>query len=69
MPFNPRPGTLKDDVAAAGAAYLVNVLPELMTLPKSELFDALRVHLRASLAAYDHERRRKKKQQYKPSRN
>lgn len=68
MPFQPRPGKLKDDVCSASAAYLCTVLPELMTLPKSELFDALRLHLRANLAAYEHERHRKRRR-YRPSRN
>lgn len=57
--FDPKPGNLKDDVASASSAYLVNALPELLTLPKSELFDALRRHFLATLTAYERERRRK----------
>ena len=43
---------LADDVAAASAAYLFNVLPEILKLPASERYARLAVHFEACLCAY-----------------
>ena len=39
-------------VAAASAAYLFNVLPSLTGLPATELFERLKSHFEAAVAAY-----------------
>jgi hypothetical protein len=43
---------LADDVAAASAAYLFNVLPSIVALPPPEAFERLKGHFEAALAAY-----------------
>ncbi len=43
----------KEDVAAASAAVLFNVLPELMKLPAPERYARLVGHQLGCLAAYD----------------
>lgn len=53
MPAQERPDSdLAGDVCAASAAYLLNVLPDLVTLPATELFNRLAAHFEAALAAY-----------------
>lgn len=43
---------LIEDVTAASAAYLVNVLPEIAKLPASEQYKRLEAHFLACLMAY-----------------
>lgn len=43
---------LAGDVAAASAAYLFNVLPEILKLPASEQYERLRLHIEAAFLAY-----------------
>jgi hypothetical protein len=43
---------LREDVCAASAAYLFNVLPELVKLPAPEQFKRLAAHFEAALLAY-----------------
>ena len=40
-----------DDIAAACAAYLYNVLPDILLLPPGRQFERLQVHFLACLAA------------------
>jgi hypothetical protein len=46
------PEQLIEDVCAASAAYLFNVLPEIAKLPAKEQFERLAVHFEAALLAY-----------------
>jgi hypothetical protein len=43
---------LAEDVCAASAAYVVDVLPELMKLPPAEQFARLAAYFEAALMAY-----------------
>ncbi len=43
---------LAEDVAAASAAYLVNVLPEIIKLPASQMFERLKTHFSTAFLAY-----------------
>lgn len=47
----------KQDLAAAGAALLFNILPGLMALPASERYEALRLHILTALEAFEMERK------------
>lgn len=67
--INPRPGKVERDVSAASAAYLVNLLPELMTLPKAELFDALYQHFMTAFLARHEEECRRRPNLYEPGVN
>lgn len=48
----PRSEKLIDDVAAASAAYLWNVLPQIAKLPCVEGFERLEEHIRTAFIAY-----------------
>jgi hypothetical protein len=48
----PRSSQLMDDVAAASAAYLWNILPEIAKLPCVEGFERLAEHFRTAFLAY-----------------
>jgi hypothetical protein len=43
---------LADDVAAASAALLFNLLPEIVKLPAPEAYARLQSHIHAALLAY-----------------
>ena len=43
---------LVDDVSAASAAYLFNLLPALVKRPASEQYESLAAHFEAALMAY-----------------
>ncbi len=43
---------LAEDVCAASAAYLFNLLPELVKLPATEQFERLAAHFEAAITAY-----------------
>ena len=43
---------LLEDVAAASAAYLYNMLPRLVELPAKEVYRQLAAHFEAALCAY-----------------
>ena len=49
MTFQPESAA---DVAAASAAFLTNVLPDLLTLPPAERFARLAAHFETSILAY-----------------
>ncbi|QJW94195.1 hypothetical protein [Frigoriglobus tundricola] len=51
MPLRPN-SALADDVCAASAAYLFNLLPDLVKLPAPEQFQRLAAHFEAALLAY-----------------
>ena len=53
-----RPSKLAQDVSAASAAYLVNLLPGLAEAPMEEAFDRLRLSFEAAIAAYRFNARR-----------
>lgn len=44
--------TLADDVSAASAAYLFNLLPGFATLPAPDVYERLQHHIFAALVAY-----------------
>lgn len=66
MPFKPK--RVMKDVAAASAAYTVNLIPELAKLTMTEAFERLKLHYMAALEAYRFNTRRVMKIP-KPSRN
>lgn len=56
VPFN-SVNTLREEVAAASAAYVYNCLPSIMMEEPREAFRRLAVHFEAALRAYDDGRR------------
>ena len=50
--YGPPAGDPADDVAAASAAFLFNLLPAIAALPAPEAFERLAGHFRANLTAY-----------------
>jgi hypothetical protein len=46
------PDRLAADVASASAALLHNLLPQIVTLPASEQYERLRLHIEAAFIAY-----------------
>ena len=51
--MNPRSARpLAKDVAAASAAYLFNILPEIMKLPAPEAYARLQAHIHTAILVY-----------------
>jgi hypothetical protein len=48
----PQPHQHAEDIAAAAAAYLWNVLPFIMKLSAPEAFDRLKTHFEVAITAY-----------------
>jgi hypothetical protein len=49
---NPGERRLIEDLAAASAAYLFNLLPGIVNLPASERFTRLAAHIEGAVVAY-----------------
>lgn len=45
---------LIDDICAASAAYMLNMLPQYRALNESELFERLKAHFEAAITAFIH---------------
>lgn len=50
--MQPADQKLIEDVAAASAAYLFNVLPEITKLPATEQYERLKLHFSTAFLAY-----------------